>query len=209
MALPKESKNQYFTYAEYKHWPDDKRWEIIDGEAYDMSPAPGMTHQRISREFSKQICNFLDENQCEVFIAPFDVFLHQPNESEDQISTIVQPDISIICDNSKLSEKGCTGAPDVIIEIISPSSGARDQIIKMNLYEKYGVKEYWIVHPTDRIVRKYILNNNTYNKPLIFDQNGKPSFTLFPDLQIDLYKIFGAEYDEIVKEPSPKQYKKL
>ena len=153
MAIPKKSEKDYFTYANYKHWSDNERWEIIDGEAFDMSPAHGMTHQRILVEISRQIANYLEDKSCQVFPAPFDVFLPESNESEDEISTIVQPDISIICDNSKLSEKGCTGASDVVIEIISPSRGAGDQIIKMS-------------------------------KPSIFDQNGKPSFNLFPDLQL-------------------------
>ena len=206
MPIPMEKSKIHFTYAQYKKWPEEERWELIDGEAYDMSPAPGMTHQKISGELSNQIYNYLDEKPCKVFTAPFDIFLPQIEESEDTISTIVQPDISMICDSSKLSEKGCTGPPDIVIEIISPSSGARDQIIKMNLYEKHKVKEYWIVHPIDRIVRKYILKNNQYEKPEIFDYLGKPSFDQFPDLKIDLYKVFGIKKGDYISEPSPKNY---
>jgi len=211
MAIPKEMEKQYFTYAEFKHWPDDERWEIIDGEAYDMSPAPGMTHQRYSVEISRQIANFLEDKPCQVFSAPFDVFLPEPNETEDKISTIVQPDISIICDKSKLSEKGCTGCPDVVIEIISPTGASRDQIKKRHLYEKKGVKEYWIVHPIDKILWKYVLTaakeSREYGKPQIFDYKGTPSFEKLPDFKLDLLKVFGP--DEKVTEPSPKKYNRL
>ena len=211
MPIPKETGKQYFTYAEYKNWPDDERWEIIDGEAYDMSPAPGMTHQRMVGEIYRRIADFLEENKCEVFVAPFDVFLPEPNEKEDKISTIVQPDISIICDKLKLSEKGCTGCPDVVIEIISPTGASRDQIKKRHLYEKKGVKEYWIVHPIDKILWKYVLTTikegRQYGKPQIFDYRGTPSFEILPDFKLNLLKVFGP--DEKVTEPSPKEYKRL
>jgi len=207
MPIPQESKKDYFTYAEYKNWPNEERWEIIGGEAFNMSPAPGMTHQIYSGEIFRQIANFLEDKPCQVFSAPFDIFLPEPNESEEETSTIVQPDISIICDKSKLDEKGCTGSPDVVIEIISPSSGARDQIIKMDLYEKHRVKEYWIVHPIDKILWKYILFESKYGKPQIFDYKGTPSFEIFPDFLLDLLKVFGP--DDNVSEPSPKKYKRL
>ncbi|MCK5673556.1 MAG: Uma2 family endonuclease, partial [Spirochaetales bacterium] len=154
---------------------------------------------------------YLEDKPCQVFSAPFDVFLPEPNETEDKTSTIVQPDISIICDKSKLSEKGCTGCPDVVIEIISPTGASRDQIKKRHLYEKKGVKEYWIVHPVDKILWKYVLTaakeGRQYGKPQIFDYKGTPSFEKLPDFKLDLLKIFGP--DEQVTEPSPKKYKRL
>jgi Uma2 family endonuclease len=206
MQIPKEKLKDHYTYSQYKKWPDEERWEIIEGEAYDMSPAPGITHQRISREISGYIYNFLNEKECEVFIAPFDVYLPQKGESEEKTSTVVQPDISVICEKGKLSEKGCTGAPDIIIEIISSSSASRDQIVKRKLYEKHAVKEYWIVHPVDRIVWKYILIKGQYGKPEVFDYQGKPSFDLFPELVVDLYKVFDVQESDYTKEPSPKPY---
>lgn len=208
MAIPKDSNKGVFTYSQYKNWPDEERWELIDGEAYDMSPAPGMLHQYTSGEFFRQVANYLDDKSCKVFTAPFDVFLPRRDESGDDITTVVQPDISIICSPSKLSEKGCTGPPDVVIEIISPYSASRDQITKLKLYEKRGIKEYWIIHPLDRIAWKYILNDGAYGKPSIYDQNTKPSFNRFPDFQIDLTKVFGVKDDEVVSEPSPKSYRK-
>ncbi len=200
MPLPKETNIDYFTYAQYKNWPKEERWEIIEGEAFNMSPAPGMTHQNISGELFRQIANYLSEKPCKIFAAPFDIFLPKNNESEEETSTIVQPDISIICDPSKLSEKGCLGPPNVVMEIISPSSASHDQIRKLDLYEKHAVPEYWIVHPMDRIVWKYVLENNNYGKPFIYDKNGTPSFLRFPDLQINLRKVFGIPERESVKE---------
>jgi Uma2 family endonuclease len=134
MSNPLESKNDYFTYADYKNWPDDERWEIIDGEAYSMSPSPGRTHQQMVGEIATQLANFLEDKPCEVYAGLFDVFLPTEGESEDETSTVVQPDISIICDESKLSEKGCTGAPDIIIEVVSPYGRTRDQVKKMKVF---------------------------------------------------------------------------
>ena len=193
MAVPKERYNDYFTYAQYKNWPDDERWEIIGGEAYGMSPAPGTTHQRIIGNIFTRIYNYLKDRDCEVFVSPFDVLLPEPDESEDETSNIVQPDIVVICDDSKLSEKGCTGAPDVVIEIISPSSASRDQIVKLNLYEKLGVGEYWIVHPVDKICWKYVLDGKQYGKPEVYDYKGTPFFHTLPELSVNLKKVFGME----------------
>lgn len=202
MALPIE-KNKLYTYAEYKRWPEGARYELIDGTVFDMSPAPGMTHQKVSMNLSKEIANFFEEKPCLVFCAPFDVFFPDEDEKEEDIKNIVQPDISIICDESKLSEKGCTGAPDVVIELISPSTASHDQIAKLRLYEKYGVREYWIVHPIDRIVWKYVLENGVYEKPELFDYKGKPSFKTFPDLEIDLYKAFDVKESDYIYETPP------
>ena len=164
MSTPSHSEKEFFTYADYKLWPDEERWEIIDGEPYNMSPdawpsrsqsdrpgpAPGVTHQKVLGEIYRQIHNFLEDK-------PFDVFLPEPGESEDETSTVVQPDISVICDEAKLSEKGCTGPPELVIEVVSPSGASRDQIKKRRLYEKKGVAEYWIVHPSDKLLWKYVL----------------------------------------------------
>lgn len=203
MSNPKDNDNKHYTYAQYKNWPEDESWELIRGVAYNMSPAPGLAHQKVSGEISRQIANYLDGKTCSVFTAPFDVFLPEKSETEKTTSTIVQPDISIICDNEKLSEKGCTGAPNIVLEIISPSGASRDHIVKRRLYEYHGVVEFWIIHPVDRIVWKYILTNHQYGKPEIFDHNDKPSFDLFPDLNIDLYKVFDVKESDYIKEPSP------
>jgi Uma2 family endonuclease len=206
MSIPSREEKEFFTYADYRLWPDEERWEIIEGEAYNMSPAPGTTHQAKSGEIFRQIANYLEDKPCQVFAAPFDVFLPEPGEAEERISTIVQPDISIICDETKLSEKGCTGPPEVIIEIVSPWGASRDQIKKRRLYERKGVMEYWIVHPGDRILWKYLLSGGQYGKPEIFDNTGTPSFEILPEFSVDLLKVFGPT--EEVRIPSPERYRR-
>ena len=207
MSTPLHSEKDFFTYGDYKLWPDEERWEIIDGEPYNMSPAPGMTHQKISGEIYSQIHNFLEDKPCDVFSAPFDVSLPEPGESEEQTSTVVQPDIVLICDEEKLSEKGCTGPPELVVEIVSPSEASRDQITKRRLYEKKGVAEYWIVHPSDRILWRYVLSGGSYGKPEVFDNTGTPPVEILPEFELDLLKVFGPS--EEVKMPSPERYRRF
>lgn len=210
MSNPLQSKKDYFTYSNYKNWPDEERWEIIDGEAYNMSPAPGRTHQKMVIEIASQFHNFLEGKPCEVFTGPFDIFLPADGESEDETSTVVQPDISVICDESKLSEKGCTGAPDIIIEVVSPYGRSRDQVKKMYTYEKKGIREYWIVHSIDKLMWRYARISDApgadYGRPEIFDNSGKPKSDILPGFELDLMKVFGPE-PEIVHQPSPAKYR--
>lgn len=130
MAIP-TNKDKLYTYADYKTWPENARYEILDGTLFNMSPAPGTAHQKVSGNFFQSIANYLEDKPCQGFSAPFDVFLPEENDPVENIRTIVQPDLSIICDDSKLSEKGCTDAPDIIIEIISPSTASHDQMGKL------------------------------------------------------------------------------
>ncbi len=158
MGLPIRKSDHKFTYQDYCSWPEDERWELIDGIAYDMSPAPSSRHQWISFELARKIGNYLENKQCKAFSAPFDVMLPGfPVESENEIDTIIQPDISVICDSSKIIEKGCLGAPDLIVEILSPSTSKKDLNEKFQLYEKHGVKEYWVVDPGNKYIRVFHL----------------------------------------------------
>ena len=158
MALPLKESDLKYTYKEYCSWPDDERWELIDGVAYNMSPAPTSRHQGLSRELLLKFGNFLKASPCKVFPAPFDVMLPKfPIKSEETINTVVQPDISVICDTSKIIESGCLGAPDLIVEILSPSTSKKDLSEKFYLYERVGVKEYWIVDPGNKYIRIFHL----------------------------------------------------
>jgi Uma2 family endonuclease len=143
--LPKPSNSKY-TYEDYLQWDNNERWELIEGEVYDMSPAPSYEHQNIAWEIAGQIRNYLIKNKkkCKGGFAPFDVTFPEGVKDNNKIIDVVQPDISVICETSKIDEKGCHGAPDFIIEILSPSTASKDTIIKKELYEKNGVKEYWI-----------------------------------------------------------------
>jgi Uma2 family endonuclease len=156
MPLPKEK--QWFTYADYCKWDDSERWELIDGEAYAMAPAPGSNHQGISFHIARQLGNFLAGKQCKVFTAPFDVRLNADTDDD----TVVQPDIVVICDKSKININGCVGAPDMVIEILSRSSVKHDKVLKFYTYQRAGVREYWIVDPDSKTVSAYILDDGKY-----------------------------------------------
>jgi len=180
-----------FTYGDYLTWPEEERWELIDGVAYNMTPAPSPDHQRIAGDIFRQISSFLLEGPCEVFVAPFDVRLPEGDETDAEISTIVQPDLAIVCDSQKLDQRGCRGAPDVVFEVISPATAAKDQIHKVALYERHGVKEYWLVHPTDRLVTIRLLGNDgRYGLPQIHEAKGSLPVATLPGLEIDLDAVF-------------------
>ena len=185
MNQPLLKPKSVFTYADYSRWPDDERWELIDGEAYAMA-GPSRIHQTVVGELFRQIANYLLGKPCRPFIAPFDVRLPDRQEADDEVITVVQPDISVICNPDQLDERGCRGAPDWIIEVLSPATAARDQIEKLAIYERAGVREYWLVHPTDHIVTIYLLNaSRRYDKPTIYPTTGTLASGLFPELLID------------------------
>lgn len=178
-------KTDHYTYADYCRWPEDERWELIDGVAYSMSPAPSVTHQSLLGELHLQIAGFLRGKPCRVFVAPFDVRLPRNNENDEQVDTVVQPDLTVICDPEKLDKAGCRGAPDWLIEILSPSTAAKDQSLKRALYEKHGVREYWLAHPEDRTVAVYRLAQGAYGKPHIQELRGKTPSAVLAGLEID------------------------
>jgi Uma2 family endonuclease len=173
-----------YTYEDYLTWNDDNRWEIIDGKAYMMS-APSASHQRIfSRVFNK-VYTFLEGRTCEVFPAPFDVRL----SADKYDDTVVQPDISIVCDRKKIEPRGCKGAPDFIIEILSPSTTYYDFTIKKEKYLSAGVKEYWIIDPIAKKAIANILENGRYTITLYNETDNIPSHVL-QGLEINLTEIF-------------------
>ncbi len=191
MTTQAAAREKRFTYGDYLTWPEEERWELIEGVPYDMTPAPSLDHQRISGELFRQISNFLLQRYCEVFAAPFDVRLPEAGEADDDVTTVVQPDVTVICDPAKLDERGCRGAPDVIMEVISPATAVRDQIHKVSLYEKHGVKEYWLVHPTDRLVTIRLLDAaGRYGMPRIHEAKGRLPVATLPGLEIDLDEVF-------------------
>lgn len=198
MGEPVKKTDHKFTYADYYRWPDDERWELIDGVAYNMSPAPGTRHQEISFLLSTEIGIFLKRKSCKAFSAPFDVFLSDTEDQEiSDFTTIVQPDISVICNSDKIGSRGCIGAPDLIIEILSPSTSSKDQNIKYHLYEKSGVLEYWIVDPGNEFIRIFHLGKEgVYDYGTLFsmydlrDKDTTVSSVVLPGFKIDLAELF-------------------
>ena len=155
-ALQKEKMR--YTYADYCSWNDGKRWELIDGVSYLMSPAPSWKHQDVSGHLNRLIGSFLVNKPCKVFHAPFDVRLNAAAGDD----TVVQPDLVVICDRAKLSGTGCVGVPDMVIEILSPSTSSWDKVVKFNKYLEAGVREYWIVDPDSKTVSVHLLDNGRY-----------------------------------------------
>ena len=176
-----------YTYKDYLTFDENERVEIIDGGIYNMSPAPSRIHQKIIMEISAEIRNYIKANKgpCEVYPSPFDVILKNDNEEPLDSKNIVQPDISVICDKNKLTDKGCTGSPDMIVEVVSPYNPNNDCIRKLNLYDKFKVKEYWIVDPMKKNIFVYTLSDSGYGVPDVYTFKDKVKVNIYDNLEID------------------------
>lgn len=185
MALPRRD-TLHHTYGEYLTWPDDERNELIDGVAYVREPpAPSRSHQELVGELYLQIRLALEGRSCRAYVAPFDVRLPEGGEADDRIATVVQPDVIIVNDLSKLDERGMRGAPDWVAEVLSPSTSSHDQIVKLPAYERAGVREVWLVHPTDRILTIYWLEGGRYGRPMVLGLKGRTAISVIPGVSID------------------------
>jgi Uma2 family endonuclease len=178
-----------YTYADYLTWQIDGMVEIIKGKIFQMSPAPSDKHQSLSGNLYGEMFQILKNKPCKVFHAPYDVRLTR-NSNDAEVTTVVQPDICIICDQSKRDERGCNGAPDLIIEILSPATSRKDVRDKFDLYEESGVLEYWIVDPIDELLDVFVLQNGKYqlNKKFVADEIVESG--TISGLVIDLKDIF-------------------
>jgi Uma2 family endonuclease len=181
-----------YTYADYLTWRFQERVELIKGWVYKMSPAPSRLHQQISQTMSSEIYNYLKGNSCEVYSAPFDVRLINKRKSstDKEVINVVQPDICVICDVSKLDDKGCFGAPEFIIEIISKGNTKRDVQQKFELYQENGVLEYWIVQPGDGTVTVFDLENDKYQMRKIYSEEDVIEVAVVSGLSIDMKMVF-------------------
>ena len=207
MAGSVKRKQQRYSYADYLTWDDDNRYEIIDGEVFDMT-SPGVLHQRIVTELGRQMANFFDNKPCEVFFAPLDVLLAKNVSRSDEVFTVVQPDIMVVCDPKKIEERGIVGAPDLVVEIISPSTSSKDNIIKRRIYEQAGVKEFWLVHPVDRLIRVYKLGKDgRFEREEIYDDTAEIAIAQFAGLSVDCRRLFPPlPKVKRVKSPPPPKY---
>lgn len=187
--MPLPNPEQKYSYADYLTWDENERWEIINGGPY-LQAAPSRVHQEISGELYLQFGKYLKGKPCKMYHAPFCVRLDAEKNNYD-IKNVVEPDITIVCDSSKLDEKGCKGSPDMIIEISSPSTAKIDRVDKFNKYEKAGVKEYWVVEPDQKLVSVFLLQSNgRYGRTEMYTDEGKIKVSIFPDLEIDLKPVF-------------------
>jgi len=165
---------EIYTYADYASWDDGERWELIDGVAYLMAPGPSEPHQGVSSGLVAQLSNFLHGKPCKLRFAPFDVRLSADGADD----TVLQPDIMVICDSSKIVYSGCVGAPDLVIEILSPGSAKHDMIRKFQAYKKAGVAEYWVINPETRTLQTHILNAGEYLTRVYADTDEVPVHVL-------------------------------
>ena len=177
--------HEYHTYGDYRTWPEDVRYELIDGEAYLMAPAPTIGHQIIVGEIYYQLRQALQGHPCRVLLAPVDVLLPRADEADDRVDTVVQPDVLVVCDPDKVANKGVRGAPDLVVEVLSPSTAGHDMVKKRRVYERHGVREYWLVHPTDRVLTVYSLSGSEYGKPETQILEGHTPVAVLDGVRID------------------------
>ncbi len=179
-----------YTYADYLMWQFQERVELIRGRLFRMSPAPNLAHQKAATQLTRHLANFFAGKSCQAFVAPFDVRL-PVSRKQGQDTTVVQPDLCVICDESKLDEQGCAGAPDLVVEILSPGNSRREMKDKFEVYEEAGVREYWIVNPAERVVLIYVLDEaGQYSGLAPVTEEDSLRSHIFPELAIDLKEVF-------------------
>ncbi len=190
MALPAEKER--YTFADALAWDDGERAELIDGEIYLMAPAPSRPHQKVSGEIFRQLANYLEGKKCEAYSAPFDVRLfEQDGDAPEDVDTVVEPDITVVCDPSRLDDRGCKGAPDMVVEILSPSTRRHDRLVKLNLYQRAGVREYWIVSPEEQAVEVFLLSGDGLLLPHeVYSRDGIAKVNVLDGCFIELSKVF-------------------
>ncbi len=185
--------NKVYTYADYLRWKIDEKIEILKGKIFKMSPAPARIHQDASRELGNILYTYFKKKECKVYVAPFDVRLVSPSKNspkDEDITTVFQPDLCVICDKSKLDDRGCLGAPDLIVEIVSPGNSKKELKNKFEIYEEYKVREYWIVDYVSKTILLYVLEKDKFIglKPFTEDEEFKS--VIFPELSFDVSEIF-------------------
>ncbi|NUM30867.1 MAG: Uma2 family endonuclease [Bacteroidetes bacterium] len=182
-----------YSYADYLKWTLDEQVEIIKGKIFKMSPAPKRIHQKISINIASNLYNFLKGKKCQVYDAPFDVRLPVKSNKNEDIFTVVQPDICVICDPSKLDEAGCIGAPDIVIEILSKGNNKKELQVKYEVYEESGIKEYWIIHPDEQTVLIYKLVNGKYEPSRLLTKGDTITTSILEGFVLDLESVFEDE----------------
>ncbi|MDB5120866.1 MAG: hypothetical protein JWN56_2084 [Sphingobacteriales bacterium] len=180
-----------YSYANYLTWLFDERVELIKGQIFKMSPAPSRIHQEVSIQVSGALFTFLKNKPCKVYTAPFDVRFPKESFADKDIYTVLQPDICVICDQSKLDDRGCIGAPDLVVEILSPDNNKKELLNKYIVYEEFGVKEYWIISPSVKTFLKYTLDDNgKYQPSKLFTLSEIITSSVLPGFELNLDEVF-------------------
>lgn len=192
MQLSDLDLSKTYTYADYLQWKFKERIELIKGQIFKMSPAPSSYHQEISGNIYFAFKLYLLKKQCKVFIASFDVRLTKKSLMNDDVFTVVQPDICVICDRSKIDKAGCIGAPDIVVEILSPGNNKTELQHKFEIYEENGIQEYWIVSLQDKTFLKYILNHEgVYRASKLLPANAEVTTPILPGFVLKLEDVFA------------------
>lgn len=179
-----------YSYADYLLWDLEEMVELIKGKIFRQAAAPRRIHQEVLGILFNKLFNFLERKKCKVFSAPFDVRLPVHSKRNEDIFTVVQPDICVVCDMDKLDEMGCVGAPDLIIEILSPSNNQKELINKYEVYEESGVKEYWIIHPSEKTLFIYTLVAGKYIPSKLYTIGHQVASTAIEGFVLDLEQVF-------------------
>lgn len=180
-----------YSYADYMRFEFEERLELIKGYIFKMRPAPSRIHQKISGRIYVPIYNALNGHKCEVYSAPFDVRLAKKSVDDKEVFTVVQPDIVVVCDQAKLDKRGCIGAPDIVVEILSPGNNKKELINKYEVYEEAGVKEYWIVSSSEKTFFRYILDDNGKFQPTkLLTEGEEVTTTIIPGFKLVLEEVF-------------------
>jgi Uma2 family endonuclease len=182
----------YHTYADYLTWSRSYGDELINGTAYVREPpSPSWLHQGIVLEFGRQVADALEDKPCRVYVAPLDVRLPKSTEEDDQVDTVVQPDVLIVSDLKKLDARGVRGAPDWVAEVLSPSTASHDRTLKLSAYERAGVREVWLIDPVDRTLTIYQLEAGYYGRATTLELKGRTQLTAVPDVTIDWARVLA------------------
>jgi len=180
-----------YTYADYLKWTFEDRLELIKGKIFKMTPAPSSTHQRQSGRLYNKLFNYLHNKPCEVFYAPYDVRLPRLSGNDKEIITVLQPDICVICDPQKIDEKGCIGAPDIVVEILSPGNNKKELKNKYEVYEESGVLEYWVIHPQEKTFLKYVLTDGLFQPSRLLTMGDDVTTPVLPGFVLSLDELFA------------------
>ena len=189
MIIPSEKSTQRFSWNEYKQWPEEERWQLINGQAFCMTAAPNIRHQKVTGNLYRIIANKLSGKSCVPFIAPTDVVFDDYN--------IVQPDVLVVCEKGRITDANIQGAPDLVMEVISPSSSFMDRKLKLELYERFGVPEYLLVDPMGDLVERYRLVERRYGRADVFPWHGELPLVSLPGITLSLWEVFERDLAEL------------